>query len=230
MIASAGVPAIGNEWTNRHLLFARQPEPDLEFTEEDLDETMPPSPPMKEPKQSGKRPLLWIVLLLLLGGIGYVAMDPDGAMQLVAPYLEDGQEAAQPAAQRPSPRTQSPAAVPSETIDAGTQAPVTAQATPPVTPAPVAPVAKAAPPVVNVAGPLFSEGQRVTVVADPSRPQSPVPLFVDSTGTNTATTLPASTTLIVLDGDYQKTGWVYAVRTEDGRKGWVPERYLRLKR
>lgn len=225
MIASAGVPAIGNEWTNRHLLFARQPEPDLEFTEEDLDETMPPSPPMKEPKQSGKRPLLWIVLLLLLGGIGYVAMDPDGAMQLVAPYLEDGQEAAQPAAQRPSPRTQSPAAVPSETIDAGTPAPVTAQATPPV-----APAAKATPPVVNVAGPLFSEGQRVTVVADPSRPQSPVPLFVDSAGTNTATTLPASTTLIVLDGDYQKTGWVYAVRTEDGRKGWVPERYLRLKR
>ncbi|WHZ22315.1 MAG: hypothetical protein OJF47_001427 [Nitrospira sp.] len=225
MIASAGVPATGNEWTNRWLLFAQQPDPDLDFTDEDLDETMPPPPPMKEPKQSGKRPLLWIVLLLLLGGIGYVAMDPDGAMQLVAPYLEDGQETAQPAAQRPSPRTPSPATVPSETVEAGTPASLM---TPPSTP--VTPTAKAAPPVVNVAGPLFSEGQRVTVVADPSRPKSPVPLLVDSVGTNTGTTLPVSTTLIVLDGDYQKNGWVYAVRTQNGRKGWIPERNLKLKR
>ena len=45
-----------------------------------------------------------------------------------------------------------------------------------------------------------------------------------------STTVQASATLIVLDGDYQKSGWVYAVRTEDGRKGWIPERGLRLKR
>ena len=49
----------------------------------------PPTPPMNAPKRSGKRPLLWILLVLLAGGIGYVAMDPDGAMQLIVPYLEE---------------------------------------------------------------------------------------------------------------------------------------------
>jgi len=231
MNASAGVPAIGGEWTNRHLLFARQPEPDLEFTEDDLDDTTPPpAPPMKEPKQSGKRPLLWIVLLLLLGGIGYIAVDPDGAMQFVAPYLEDGKEPAPPAAQRPAPPMPSSPAVPSRTIESGSPAPMTAQATPPATTALTAPPAKAAPSVVNVVGPLFSEGQRVTVVADPKRPKIPVPLFVDSAGTKTGAMLPASTTLTVLDGDYQKNVWVYAVRTSDGRKGWIPERNLKLAR
>ncbi len=96
-------------------------------------------------------------------------------------------------------------------------------------PAP-APVVKPAPAPVRVAGPLFAEGQRVTVIADPGRPKSPVPLFVDSVGTKTSTTVPASSTLTILDGDYQKKGWVYAVRTQDGRKGWIPERSLRLKR
>ena len=95
MVASTGIPAIRSEWTNWHLLFASQPEPDLEFTEEDLDESMPPpAPPMNSPKRSGKKPLLWILLLLLVGGVGYVAMDPDGAMQLVEPYLGGGAEPA----------------------------------------------------------------------------------------------------------------------------------------
>ena len=69
MVSTMGIPAIRSEWGNWHLLFATQPEPDLEFTEEDLDEsTSPPSPPMNAPKRSGKKPLLWILLLLLLGG------------------------------------------------------------------------------------------------------------------------------------------------------------------
>jgi len=84
MVSSMGIPAIGREWTNWRLLFASQPEPDLEFTEEDLDEAAPPpAPPMNAPKRSKKRPLLWILLLLLVGGIGYVAMDPDAALQLI---------------------------------------------------------------------------------------------------------------------------------------------------
>ena len=40
----------------------------------------------------------------------------------------------------------------------------------------------------------------------------------------------AGATLTILDGDYQKRGWVYSVRAQDGRKGWIPERSLRLKR
>ena len=113
MVSSTGIPAMRSEWTNWHLLFASQPEPDREFTEEDLDESMPhPAPPMNSPKRSGKKPLLWILLLLLVGGVGYVAMDPDGAMQLVEPYLGGGAEPAQPVIQKPPVKAQAPKQAP----------------------------------------------------------------------------------------------------------------------
>ena len=231
---------------------ASQPEPDLEFTEEDLDEAVPPpAPPMTAPKRSKKGPLLWILLLLLVGGIGYVAMDPDGAMQMIQPYLDGGAETSQPVAQRPPapapkpalPPVQAPAPSPAQSVappavvDNAPPAPVDAPAPMPApipaaaAPAPTpAPAMKPAPAPVRIAGPLYGEGQRVMVIATPSRPKSPVPLFTDSVGTKTSTTVPASTTLTILDGEYQKSGWVYAVRTQDGRKGWIPERSLRLKR
>ena len=239
-----------SEWTNWHLLFASQPEPDLEFTEEDLDESMPPpAPPMNSPKRSGKKPLLWILLLLLVGGVGYVAMDPDGAMQLVEPYLGGGAEPAQPVIQKPPVKAQAPTVAPPAPpvvadnsapapadVPADVPAPSSAMSAPaipaPAMPAlqPAASAPKPAAPTVRVAGPLYAEGQRVTVIADPTRPKSPIPLFVDAVGTKTSTTVLAGATLTILDGDYQKRGWVYSVRAQDGRKGWVPERSLRLKR
>ena len=247
MVSSTGIPAMRSEWTNWHLLFASQPEPDLEFTEEDLDESMPPpAPPMNSPKRSGKKPLLWILLLLLVGGVGYVAMDPDGAMQLVEPYLGGGAEPAQPVIQKPPVKAQAPKQAPTVAppVVAGNRPPapadvpapssampapaIPAPATPALQPAASAP--KPAAPTVRVAGPLYAEGQRVTVIADPTRPKSPIPLFVDAVGTKTSTTVLAGATLTILDGDYQKRGWVYSVRAQDGRKGWVPERSLRLKR
>ena len=247
MVSSTGIPAIRSEWTNWHLLFASQPEPDLEFTEEDLDESMPPpAPPMNSPKRSGKKPLLWILLLLLVGGVGYVAMDPDGAMQLVEPYLGGGAEPAQPVIQKPPVKAQAPKQAPtvappvvagnSTPAPADVPAPSSAMSAPaipaPAMPAlqPAASAPKPAAPTVRVAGPLYAEGQRVTVIADPTRPKSPIPLFVDAVGTKTSTTVLAGATLTILDGDYQKRGWVYSVRAQDGRKGWVPERSLRLKR
>ncbi len=261
MVASTGIPAIRSEWTNWHLLFASQPEPDLEFTEEDLDESAPPpAPPMNSPKRSGKKPLLWILLLLLVGGVGYVAMDPDGAMQLIEPYLDGGAEPAQPSIQKPAvkaqARKQAPTvAPPAPPVVADNSTPAPADApTPssapssampaPAIPAPTAPAlqpavptsksstpaSKPAAPSVRVAGPLYAEGQRVTVIADPTRPKSSVPLFVDAVGTKTSTTVLAGATLTILDGDYQQRGWVYSVRAQDGRKGWIPERSLRLKR
>lgn len=261
MVSSTGIPAMRSEWTNWHLLFATQPEPDLEFTEEDLDEPgPPPAPPMNSPKQSGKKPLLWILLLLLVGGVGYVAMDPDGAMQLVEPYLGGGAEPAQPVIQKPPVKAQAPKqaptvappappvkadnstpapadlAAPSPAPSAALPAPpIPAPATPTLQPEttvtkPVAPALTPVAPTVRVAGPLYAEGQRVTVIADPTRPKSPIPLFVDAVGTKTSTTVLAGATLTILDGDYQKRGWVYSVRAQDGRKGWIPERSLRLKR
>jgi len=224
---------------------ASQPEPDLEFTEEDLDEAVPPpAPPMNAPKRSKKGPFLWILLLLLVGGIGYVAMDPDAAMQLIQPYLDGGTDTSRPVAQRPpapapkpasapapapAPSVAPPAVVDSAPAPVEAPAPIPAPAPTAAVPTP-APSVKPAPAPVRIAGPLYAEGQRVMVIADPSRPKSPMPLFVDSVGTKTSTTVPASTTLTILDGEYQKNGWVYAVRTQDGRKGWIPERSLRLKR
>ena len=247
MVSSTGIPAIRSEWTNWHLLFASQPEPDLEFTEEDLDESMPPpAPPMNSPKRSGKKPLLWILLLLLVGGVGYVAMDPDGAMQLVEPYLGGGAEPAQPVIQKPPVKAQAPKQAPTvappvvagNSTPAPADVPAPSSAMPaPAIPAPAMPALqpaasapKPAAPTVRVAGPLYAEGQRVTVIADPTRPKSPIPLFVDAVGTKTSTTVLAGATLTILDGDYQKRGWVYSVRAQDGRKGWIPERSLRLKR
>ena len=247
MVSSTGIPAMRSEWTNWHLLFASQPEPDLEFTEEDLDESMPPpAPPMNSPKRSGNKPLLWILLLLLVGGVGYVAMDPDGAMQLVEPYLGGGAEPAQPVIQKPPVKAQAPKQAPTvappvvagNSTPAPADVPAPSSAMPaPAIPAPAMPALqpaasapKPAAPTVRVAGPLYAEGQRVTVIADPTRPKSPVPLFVDAVGTKTSTTVLAGATLTILDGDYQKRGWVYSVRAQDGRKGWIPERSLRLKR
>ncbi|ULA67476.1 MAG: hypothetical protein LZF62_240083 [Nitrospira sp.] len=224
---------------------ASQPEPDLEFTEEDLDEAVPPpAPPMNAPKRSKKGPFLWILLLLLVGGIGYVAMDPDAAMQLIQPYLDGGTDTSRPVAQRPPAPAPKPASAPApapapsvappavvDSAPAPVEAPASIPAPAPTAAVPTpAPSVKPAPAPVRIAGPLYAEGQRVMVIADPSRPKSPMPLFVDSVGTKTSTTVPASTTLTILDGEYQKNGWVYAVRTQDGRKGWIPERSLRLKR
>lgn len=222
---------------------ASQPEPDLEFTDEDLDQPVPPpTPPMNAPKRSNKGPLIWILLFLLVGGIGYVAMDPDAAMQLIQPYLDGVTETSQPVAQRPPAPAPKPAADPVPTPAPAAppavvnSAPPAAMETPAPMPAPAAAVpapalaGKPAPSPVRVAAPLYAEGQRVMVIANPNRPKSPMPLFLDSAGTTTSTTVPANTVLTILDGEHQTTGWVYAVRTQDGRKGWIPERSLRLKR
>src|ERR1043165_10258120 len=62
---------------NLTLHFARQPEPDLECTEEELDQTITTKTrgPMPSPKKSGGggRPILWILLLALVGGLAYIA-------------------------------------------------------------------------------------------------------------------------------------------------------------
>ena len=77
--------------------------------------------------------------------------------------------------------------------------------------------------------PLFGEGQRVTVVLDPSSPGDSITLTLDAAGTRPGSTIRPGITLIVLDGELYHNNWVYAVRTEDGSKGWVAENRLRLK-
>jgi hypothetical protein len=96
------------------------------------------------------------------------------------------------------------------------------QAPPPSAPAPVAPIT-ASP------TPLFSEGQRVSVLADPTNPGTKVVLAQDAEGTRPGPAIPPGTALTILDGDLQANGWVYSVRSDFGTKGWLAEKQLKLK-
>jgi hypothetical protein len=229
-------------WT---LLFARQPEPDLEFTEEELDQTITtkargPLNPRK--KSGGGRPILWILLLALVGGIAYVAtMEPEMLTEWLSPYL--GESTPPPVAMRPKPFAPAPVAPPARAPQAAPSpsdqasaplAPATSPATAvaPAAPAVVPPPQTAARPAAPIAPPLapmFSEGQKVTVTVDETAPGGSIPLFADSSSSKPGPIVRPGVSLTVLDGDLQPGGWMYMVRTDDGAKGWVSEKRLRLK-
>jgi hypothetical protein len=208
------------------------------------------SSPMKSPKKSGGRPVLWILLLALIGGGAYVAMEPEMVMDWVnqllgetpAPQLP--QMATRPAS--PAPIAQPAPAAP----DASAPVPAAPQANAPTTatPPPASPMAPApapgtmpappampgspamvTPPAPTALTPMFGEGQRVTVAADPALAGAPITLSQDSAGTRPGPAVRPGTGLTILDGDLQPTGWVYSVRSDDGVKGWVAEKRLRLK-
>lgn len=235
-LTSVGNPFTGN-WS---LLFARQPEPDLEFTEEELDQTTTtrstgPLNPRK--KSGGGRPILWILLLALIGGGAYVAtMEPELVTEWLGPYL--GESTPPPMAMKPKPSTPAPVATPAPQAapiqtDETTAplAPATTAASP-ATPAAVPPPQMAVKPAVPVApssSPMFSEGQKVTVTMDETAPSASSPLFADASSSTPGPVVRFGATLTVMDGDLQPGGWMYLVRTDEGAKGWVSEKRLRLK-
>ena len=226
------------------LLFARQPEPDLEFTEEELDQTTAtrstgPLNPRK--KSGGGRPFLWILLLALVGGIAYVAtMEPDMLAEWLSPYL--GESTPAPVAMKPKMTPPAPVAppappqaAPSPTDEASAPlAPATSPATagapasPTIVP-PAQPVAKPAAPVIPPLTPMFGEGQKVTITMDETAPGGTISLFADSSSSKPGPIVRPGVALTVLDGDLQLGGWMYLVRTDEGAKGWVSEKRLRLK-
>jgi len=228
-------------WT---LLFARQPEPDLEFTEEELDQTVAtkargPVNPRK--KSGGGSPILWILLLALVGGIAYVSMEPEMLTEWLSPYL--GESTPPPMAMKPTPSTPAPAAPPTPAPQAAPSpstgatapvAPATAPVTavPPAAPAVVPPPQTAARPAASVApslDPMFSEGQKVTITVDDTAPGGNIPLFADSSSSKPGPFIRPGVLLTVMDGDLQSGGWMYLVRTDEGVAGWVSEKRLRLK-
>lgn len=237
-LTSVGNPFAGN-WS---LFFARQPEPDLEFTEEELDQTTTtrstgPLNPRK--KSGGGRPILWILLLVLIGGIAYVAtMEPELVTEWLGPYL--GESTPPPTAMKPKSSAPAPAAIPApapqaapgqtdETIAPSAPAAI---AVPPATPAAGPPSQMATRPAVPVAppaAPMFSEGQKVTVTMDETASSASSPLFADASSRTPGPVVRFGATLTVIDGDLQPGGWMYLVRTDEGAKGWVSEKRLRLK-
>ncbi len=229
MFAVAGGPSFAGNVLS-HLFFARQPEPDLEFTEEELEQTTNTrsSSPMKSPKKSGGRPVLWILLLALIGGGAYVAMEPEMVMDWVNQLLGETPAPQPPqVATRPAPIAQPAPASP----DAPAPIPTVPQASAPMTstPPPASPMASAPAPAPASLSPMFGEGQRVTVAADPALAGGMITLSQDPAGTKPGPAVQPGTGLTILDGDLQQNGWVYSVRSDDGVKGWVAEKRLRLK-
>jgi len=218
---------------------ARQPEPDLEFTEEELDQTSATRPvsSMKPGKKSrGGRPLLWIFLLLLIAGIGYLAMEPEQLADWLAPFTGDNTSEPPAVATKPKTTPSSPApmtAAPTAPPSASEPVPapsVPAETSPsPSTMPPSAVAPGMAPTAPAVASPMFAEGQKVTAIGNPTAPAETIPLSLDPAGTKPGPVVRPGVTLSVLDGDLQPAGWVYSVRTEDGVKGWITEKRLRLK-
>lgn len=230
------------DWT---LHFARQPEPDLEFTEEELDQTITtkargPVTPRKKP--GGGSPILWILLLALVGGIAYVSMEPEMLTEWLSPYL--GESTPPPMAMKPkplapapvAPTAPAPQAAPSPSNEAAAPlAPATSPATavaPAAAPAVVPPpqtAARPAAPVVPPLDPMFSEGQKVTITVDEMAPGGSISLFADSSSSKPGPIVRPGVSLTVMDGDLQPGGWMYLVHTDEGAKGWVSEKRLRLK-
>jgi len=226
---------------NCTLLFARQPEPDLEFTEEELDQTntMTARGPVNPHKKSGGgSPILWILILALVGGIAYVSMEPDMLSEWLSPFLGEStpppQVAMKPRPSSPAPVAPSaPAPQAATSPSNGASAPV-APATPPAvatTPEVAPPPQTAAPaaPVALSSDPLFSEGQKVTVIGDNTTPSGNIALFTDSSNNTPGPIVRPGVSLTIMDGDLQPGGWVYLVRTDEGATGWVSEKRLRLK-
>ena len=228
------------------LHFARQPEPDLEFTEEELDQTITTKTrsTMPAPKKSGGggRPILWIVLLALVGGLAYVAtMEPEMLEEWLSPYL--GESTPPPVAMTPKPATPRPVVPPTPTPQAAPNSSNQASAPIAQAPAPAAPGAPGAPavapppqmaarpdaPVVSTLDPMFGEGQKVTITVDDRAPGGSIPLFADSSSSRPGPIVRAGASLTVMDGDLQPGGWMYLVRTDEGVRGWVSEKRLRLK-
>jgi hypothetical protein len=249
MFAVAGGPSFAGSPLTWNLLFARQPEPDLEFTEEELEQTtnVRSSSAMKPPKKSGGRQLLWLLLLLLVGGGAYVAMEPEIVTDLLGPLL--GESSAPPRTARPAPslpKPSGPTSQPDSAHEATSRPSVPAPQTavpspvPPPAPAPTPsasiPTTPASPapgdmpaPIQSATSPLFGEGQKVTAMFNPTAPGDPIALTQDPAGMKPGPAVPPGTALTILDGDLQSSGWVYSVRSDDGAKGWIPEKRLRLK-
>lgn len=216
MVAFSAFPEAVNPLRNWSLLFARKPEPDLDFDDELDDPGQNPSRGYytRGPKKRRSSPLLWVLFLVILGGAAYFAMEPDTLMDLLGEWLGDTP---------PTPMVAMPPAKPaSRPQPAPSATPVPAPPSPQTTsPGPAAP---SSPP-----SPLFGQGQRVSVVPDPVPPGGSLSLSLDSAGTQPGPSVRAGTTLTVVDGELRNNVWVYAVRTEDGATGWIAEKHLRPK-
>lgn len=200
------------------LLFAREPESDLDFDDspEPSDRNAGTEPGGPEP--SKRKPWMLVLGLAVVGGALYFAWDagllgPSGDSTPTGPATQGQPESTAPAPPPPPPGTDEGAKPMPQTSPA---------------PPPVMPKAEMNPGLPAAAAPLpaFSEGQRVSVVPDPTLPAAAVSLNGDAGETKPGPLVSPTTVLIVMDGEFRNNGWVYSVRTPDGAVGWISERRL----
>lgn len=140
MVAVAGGSSLAVRPLAWGLVFTRQPEPDLEFTEGWLDPptTIGSPSPIKPPKPSRRRPLLWVLLFLLIGGGAYIAMESEMVTEYLGPLL-DGTPAPQPlVARNPAPPMAAPSKQPEQDWSFLAPGQTTAPASPAAAPTPTA--------------------------------------------------------------------------------------------
>ena len=149
-----------------NVFFAEESDKDLEFDEgfeeDELNQSKPPS----------RRPLLWILLLILVGGVAYWILN-DPSLQMQKPTPIDSVEGTN-SASRGNAQSDMPA-------------------------------------------PLFQENQTV-VLTDKTGVSI---LMGDPMNSQPGPIIKVSEHLTILDGSYQITGWVYLVKTESGKTGWI---------
>ncbi len=192
-------------------------------------------------KSGGGSPILWVLVLALVGGIAYLSMEQDMVTEWLSPYL--GESTPPPVAMKPKPSAPAPVAPPAPVLAppqaAGTPssdasaplAPATAAVAPvaPVVAPPPPTAAKPVTPALSSSDPMFSEGQKVTITGDNAAPDGNISLFAESSSNKPGPIVRPGVLLTVMDGDLQPGGWVYLVRTDEGAIGWVSEKRLRLK-
>jgi hypothetical protein len=236
MFGQAEHPAVAIAVPPWSLLFAREPEPDPDLDDlptEELESAQPGAVAPPPPQPAGRKP--WgVLLLLVLVGVGaYASMNLDTLTSLLPESVQDLLGEAPPHASLPAPgEAPGPVGIPPGTPPGNPPAnPLDASPTEPApTPPqpgspPNAPVESAL--VAAIPTPRFGEGQRAVVSPDPTEPGAPLSLRGDAAGTIPGPSLPAGTVVTVLDGELVADAWVYAVKTQDGLKGWFPEDRLK---
>lgn len=115
MVAGTDGPSVAVHSLGWNLLFARQPEPDLEFTDVWRDETatVGSPPPLKPPKQPRRRLLLWTVFFALIGGV-YVAVGPEPVAEYFGSLLDEPPAPQPSVARKPVPPTAIPSKQPEQ--------------------------------------------------------------------------------------------------------------------
>ncbi len=155
-----------------NMLFAEESDKDLDFDEgfeeDELNESKPPS----------RRPLLWILLLLLVGTAAYWMLN-NQASQLSETTSIDLVEDTNPASPIDTP--------------------------------------------VDIASPLFGEDQSVVLAEKTGETR----LTEGPSNSQPGPMVKSGEQLIILDGSYQITGWIYQVKTPSGKTGWIPEDKLK---